>query len=399
MLTFRRQIRAFPLLHRRRGGTHQQPGPIDAYDAAFDTFNSDLKVCQELLRNGSRTFFAASFLLPKRVRDPATALYAFCRLADDAIDLGDGSGLSDLTRRLDLAYAGAPIDLAADRAFAATVARHAIPREIPEALLEGFAWDAEGRQYEDINALHAYAARVAGAVGAMMALLMNRRTSEDLARAIDLGCAMQLTNIARDVGEDARNGRLYLPRQWLRDGGIDPEKWLAAPRFTPALASVVERLLTEADRLYIRAGAGIARLPADCRPGIYAARYLYAGIGHELTRQGLDSVSRRAVVPARRKIQLLARAIAATPVRRAGGNATALAEAAFLVTAGSRINVQVRKPLEHQHHDAPWWDVHAKALVFLDILERLEQRETAARSERIRAQQSRAADFRAEAST
>ncbi|MGQ0455680.1 MAG: phytoene/squalene synthase family protein [Hyphomicrobium sp.] len=367
-------------------------------DAVAYSFAADLQVCRDLLRNGSRTFFAASFLLPRRVRDPATALYAFCRLADDAIDLGDGNGLSDLTRRLDLAYAGQPIDLAADRAFAATVSEYAIPREIPEALLEGFAWDAEGRQYEDLEDLQAYAARVAGTVGAMMALLMNRRTPDDLARATDLGVAMQLTNIARDVGEDARNGRLYLPRRWMRDAGVDPDAWLAAPVFTPQVASVTARLLDVAERLYDRAGAGIARLPSDCRPGIYAARYLYAGIGHEVGRQGLDSVSKRAVVPARRKLQLLFRALAAAPMPRASSRAPALAEAAFLVAAGSR-PTQPLDPYGLENSDAPWWDVRAKALVLLEILERLEQRERAARAERIRSQQSRGAALRAEAST
>ena len=366
-------------------------------DSASSGFSADLKVCQNLLRNGSRTFFAASFLLPKRIRDPATALYAFCRLADDAIDLGDGNGLSDLTRRLDLAYAGTPIDIAADRAFAATVARHSIPIEIPQALLEGFAWDAEGRQYEDLADVQAYAARVAGTVGAMMALLMNRRSPGDLARAADLGIAMQFTNIARDVGEDARNGRLYLPRQWLRDAGLEPDAWLAAPAFSPQLASVIERLLLAADQLYKRAGAGIARLPVDCRPGIYAARYLYDGIGHELARRGLDSVSQRAVVPAWRKAQLLTRAIAGTPVRRTTASASCLPEAAFLVNAGgSRAGMPDRPPIEGR--DPPWWDVYGKALVLLEILERLEHRENAARAERIRAQQSRVAHFSADAS-
>ncbi|MFN0218713.1 MAG: phytoene/squalene synthase family protein [Hyphomicrobium sp.] len=367
-------------------------------DVAIPTHFADLKVCRDLLRTGSRTFFAASFLLPKRVRDPATALYAFCRLADDAIDHGDGNGLSDLTRRLELAYAGNPIDLAADRAFATTVARQAIPRELPEALLEGFAWDAEGRQYEDLAALHAYAARVAGSVGAMMALLMNRRTVEDLARATDLGIAMQLTNIARDVGEDARNGRLYLPRTWMRDAGLDPDAWLATPKFSPQLACVIRRLLDVAENLYERANAGIARLPSDCRPGIYAARYLYAGIGHQLNRQGLDSVSKRAIVPARRKFRLLTKALAAAPLPRSANRDPALEQAAFLVMAGSR-DVEAPDVNAIDVGPAPWWDVHAQALVLLEILERLEQRERAARADRLRAQQSRTATFGVEAST
>jgi phytoene synthase len=147
--------------------------------------------------------------------------------------------------------------------------------------------------------------RVAGTVGVMMALLMGTRDAAMLSAACDLGCAMQLTNIARDVGEDARAGRLYLPLSWLRAEGIDPEAWLADPRFSPALGRILARLLAEAGRLYARAEPGIARLPARCRPAIRAARLLYDGIGEAVAKAGHDSVSARAVVPMSRKLALL----------------------------------------------------------------------------------------------
>ena len=137
-----------------------------------------------------------------------------------------------------------------------------------------------------------------------------------VARACDLGVAMQLSNIARDVGEDARMGRLYLPQDWLREAGIDPDAWLAAPAFTEALGGVVLRLLGSADTLYRRADDGIARLPADCRPGISAARHLYAGIGHEVASMGGNSVASRAVVPPARKTRLLGRALVAAAASR-----------------------------------------------------------------------------------
>ena len=170
------------------------------------------------MRGGSKTFFAASLLLPARVRAPASALYAFCRLADDEIDLGSDPqrAMAGLHRRLDHVYAGRPQPIDADHALAAVVHRFAIPRAMLDALLDGFVWDTQGRRYETLEDVHAYGARVAGAVGAMMALVMGTRDSAALARACELGVAMQLTNIARDVGEDARNGRLYLPRAWTR---------------------------------------------------------------------------------------------------------------------------------------------------------------------------------------
>ncbi len=134
------------------------------------------------------------------------------------------------------------------------------------------------------------------------------QSMDTLARACELGVAMQLTNIARDVGHDASIGRLYLPRRWLIEAGIDPEAWMAQPTFTPAIAQVVARLLDEADRLYKQAHSGIAALPPDCRAAICAASMIYAEIGHQLRREGLDSVNKRTVVSTTRKLMLLASA-------------------------------------------------------------------------------------------
>ena len=298
-----------------------------------------LQSCEALMRGGSKSFFAASRVLPARVRGPATALYAFCRVADDAVDVhGDRPGVMEaLHERLRRIYAGKPLPYEADHALASVVARYDIPRVLPAALLEGFQWDAQGRRYETLAELHDYAARVAGTVGAMMAIIMDTRSPSALARACELGVAMQLTNIARDVGEDARNGRLYLPRAWMREVGLDPDAWLRNPEFNPQLAAVVSRLLRAADELYQRAEHGIAELPRDCRPAIHAARLVYAEIGREVERADLDSVSRRAVVSGRRKLVLMARALGAAAVApaRAAGDLPPLPAIRFLVEAGA----------------------------------------------------------------
>jgi phytoene synthase len=306
---------------------------------ALSPERADLAACRATLRHGSRTFLAASHLLPPAVRDGACALYAFCRDADDEIDLGadPAAAHARLLERLDAIYGGRPEDSAVDRAFARITVRYAIPRELPEALIEGFRWDATGRSYETISDLLDYASRVAGSVGVMMALLMERRAAPVLARAAELGMAMQLTNVARDVGEDARAGRLYLPRQWLREAGVDPEVWLARPAFTPQIAAVVARLLDAAEQLYGRAEQGIAALPAGCRPGIRAARTLYAAIGDEVARRGYDSVSTRAVVPGTAKLARLARMAVVKLPADARREAVALPEARHLVDAAASI--------------------------------------------------------------
>jgi phytoene synthase len=307
-----------------------EPASLPGYDA---------QACRALMRGGSKTFFAASLLLPARVRAPATALYAFCRLADDEIDLGTDPTLAvrNLHLRLDALYEGRPQDIEADRALACVVHRHAIPRALLDALLEGFLWDATGRTYETLEDVQAYGARVAGTVGAMMGLVMGAHGEAALARACDLGVAMQLTNIARDVGEDARNGRLYLPREWLREAGLDPQAWLRQPCFDAAIAGVIQRLLDAADALYLKSEHGIATLPRDCRPAIHAARLVYAEIGREIERNALDSITRRAVVTQGRKLALIARAGAAALVAPAPARSDlpVLPAVQFLVDAAS----------------------------------------------------------------
>lgn len=271
----------------------------------------DLVACQRILAEGSKSFAAASRILPKRVREPTAALYAFCRVADDAVDLGDDvpAAIARLRYRLDHVYAGSPDDDPVDRALAVVVTQFRIPRSLLDALLEGFEWDADRRRYASANALTFYCARVASTVGAMMNLLMGARDEMALARSCELGLAMQLTNICRDVGEDARSGRIYLPLDWLNEANIDVEAFLANPRFTPALGEVVKRVLALADYFYRRADDAIRLMPRDCRVGVRAAQLIYSEIGRKVAKNGYDSVSQRAYTTKSRKLALLLRAL------------------------------------------------------------------------------------------
>ena len=310
---------------------------------AHGALDTDAAACERILREGSKSFHAASRLLPSRVRVPTMGLYAFCRVADDHVDSlpeTDGAAklraVARLEARLEAAYAGTPLDSPVDRLFSRLVLEHSIPRALPAALLDGMRWDAEGRTVPDESALLAYSARVAAAVGVMMTLLMGERRPQVLARACDLGVAMQLTNIARDVGEDARNGRVYLPSTWLAEEGIDREAFLANPVFDARLARVVARVLARADDLYARADAGLAELPRDCQRAILAARRIYAAIGGVVVRNGLDSISRRAVVSKAKKLWLVALAwLGPTPRRHEAVLALpALAEVELLLPEG-----------------------------------------------------------------
>jgi len=273
--------------------------------------SADLKVCHAILARGSKSFVAASRMLPARLHHRTAALYAFCRVSDDAVDLGTDvpAALAALHGRLARIYAGTPDPDPVDRSFCDLVHEVGIPAAVPGALLEGFAWDAERRRYATPEELEAYCARVAATVGVMMTLVFGVRSPALAARACDLGLAMQLTNICRDVGEDARAGRIYLPLDWLAEAGVDADALLAEPRPSPALAGVVRRTLALAETFYRRADGGLRLYPRDCRLGVRAAGLIYAEIGRVIARNGYDSVTTRAYTSKARKLLLLARSL------------------------------------------------------------------------------------------
>jgi 15-cis-phytoene synthase len=278
---------------------------------------ADLALCREMIRQGSRSFHLASLLLPERYREPSRALYGFCRMADDAVDTATDPqhAVAMLMERLDAIYNEKPMDAATDRAFADVVRQFAIPRALPDALIEGFAWDATNRSYKTLSDVTAYAVRVAGTVGMMMALIMGCRTQHGLARAVDLGIAMQFSNIGRDVEEDAALGRCYLPADWLKNASA---------------AEAATRLVNEAEAIYLRATTGIVLLPRNCRASIHAARLLYREIGREAQRRNHKG---RAIVSGKRKAQLMLQAFPAALSSRIASMEPAVPETQFLIDA------------------------------------------------------------------
>ena len=248
---------------------------------------------------GSRSFAAAARVLPARVHAPATGAVRVLPRGGrpDRPRRRRGRRWTRLHRRLDRVYAGQPSCRTGRPRAGAVVAgvRACRARFCWTPCWRGSRGMRPGGATRRLDATaYDYAARVAGAVGAAMAVLMGVRHPADIARACDLGVAMQLTNIARDVGEDARAGRLYLPLAWLREAGVDPAGFLARPGLHgPALAGVVRRLLAAAETGCTR-GRRRGSLPsaAGLPPGHRAARLLYAEIGAEVARNGYDSVSR-----------------------------------------------------------------------------------------------------------
>lgn len=265
------------------------------------------------LAANSKSFALAGKLLPASMRDDAAVLYAWCRRCDDAIDLAPAEthavALAGLVRELDAIYGtrvpGDPIT----RAMQDVVRRYELPRAWPEALIAGVAMDAAGRRYATVDDLLDYCHCVAGVVGLMMARLMGVRNEATLARAHDLGVAMQLTNVARDVDEDWGRGRLYLPDELMGGATIGQLDRARAGR-------AVERLLAIADERYRSADVGIRALPLRFAIGIRTARLVYSAIGGVVARRRYDVTAGRAVVPRWRKLWLAARAAAGELFRR-----------------------------------------------------------------------------------
>ncbi|HEY4469997.1 MAG TPA: phytoene/squalene synthase family protein [Stellaceae bacterium] len=265
---------------------------------------------RDSIRRGSTSFAAAARLFDPRIREDAYMLYAWCRHCDDEIDgqiMGHGAvgldpvlagrklaELEDKTRR---AMAGEPTDDTAFAAFQRVAQRHGIPAQHPLDLLRGFRMDVEGHAYCTLQDTLLYAYHVAGVVGVMMAQVMGVRDITTLRRAADLGVALQLTNIARDVIEDAKGGRVYLPADWLGAAAESPTA-LTHPANRALVFAATERLLVEAEPYYASARWGLKALGFRSAWAVAAARGVYRQIGLRVRTMGPAGMDHRAATGA-----------------------------------------------------------------------------------------------------
>ena len=197
-------------------------------------------------------------------------------------------------------------------AFLAVCLRRGIDPGCARHLLAGMESDLGPVAMPDRAALLRYCYQAAGTVGLMMVGVLGVREAWATPHAIDLGIAMQLTNICRDVAEDARMGRVYLPAD--RIGGLDAAGVLEGDeQDRAAVVAEVGALLDLADRYYASGLAGLPAIPLRTRPAIAVAAALYQGIGHRLRAAGGDPMGGRTVVPPGAKLRLAVGALAALP--------------------------------------------------------------------------------------
>lgn len=273
------------------GALDERTLPADAsLDAAYD-------YCRGITREIARTFYYGSLFLPIEKRRASWALYAFCRTADD---IADEPGIypdpaAEMVRwraALEATYAGHPRGPVMT-AWADMLAAYPVPIQPALELLDGVAMDVRGQRYETFDDLRLYCYRVAGTVGLLMSPVLGYTDPVALDAAVDLGIAMQLTNILRDIGEDLGAGRVYLPTEDMARVGYTREE-LAAGIVNPPFIALMEYEMARAEGYYRSGMRGISLLSADSRLAIALSGTLYRAILRRIRRNGYDVFTRRA---------------------------------------------------------------------------------------------------------
>jgi phytoene synthase len=283
-----------------------------------------------LTRKSRSNFYYAFLALPRPRREALYAVYAFCRTVDDIADLGHERGADAAASHQELARwrrevarcyeaDGAPEDPIAQR-LALAIRQFGIPRPALEAIVDGVAMDLDGVTYETVEDLYPYCYRVASAVGLAAIEIFGYTDLRAREYAINLGIALQLTNILRDVGADARNGRIYLPQVELRAAGVTADD-LRSGRYTPAFVTVMEHQAARARQYYAAARASFPVADARSLVAAEIMGRIYFALLQAIERRRFRVFDQRITVPAPRKAAIALRCWAATrwPPRRGRG--------------------------------------------------------------------------------
>lgn len=273
-----------------------------------------VRFSQGSIEKGSKTFAFASRFFDRATMEDAAMLYHWCRFVDDAIDSASADerpaslkNLRSLTRAA-LDGGELPSTESAFWALREVVSRHRIPKHYPLELIEGMAMDADFQPLQDRAELNLYCYRVAGVVGLMMAHVMGVSDERALKHACDLGMAMQLTNIARDVGSDHALARCYLPVDLLARHGLDLSNyWYDFHR--DRLARAVSELLGWADQEYFSGEEGVRYLRPSTALVILIARFSYAQIGVKVKALGRKAWDARVFTGRLEKLRALFQAL------------------------------------------------------------------------------------------
>lgn len=270
------------------------------------TGNDGFARAEAITKKHAKTFYFASRFLPRDKRHAAYAVYALCRIADDTVDADprspDVQALRAIERSLNCVYGGGEVTGGLLIAFKQTVERYRIPRDCFDVLIEGMEMDLRQKRYENFEELYRYCYRVAGVVGLIMLRIFGYRGSEAEGHAVELGVAMQLTNIVRDVHEDFKRGRIYLPGDEMERFRVS-ENHLAAGTLDEPFKALLRFQISRARQYYAAAARGIGRVDNfRCRLVVSMMKEMYAGILTAVEMNNYDVFSRRAHVSASGKV-------------------------------------------------------------------------------------------------
>ncbi len=278
--------------------------PFFSYWAGDDSLRAAYQYAGVLTSKHSKSFHLASGLLPIEKRSAVRALYAFCRTVDDIVDEVELKKDRDLEldywRNIVQSASSLTDDLVAS-AWADTLTRYHIPRHLALQLIDGVARDLSQSRYQTFDDLATYCYGVASTVGLMSMYIVGFKSHEAVPFAIKLGVALQMTNILRDVGEDYRNGRLYLPREELAFYGIS-EADIAEGCVSDNWRQFMKFQIERTRQLYQDSWAGVKMLEREGQLAIGAASTFYSGILDDIEKHDYDVFTRRASLSAWGKI-------------------------------------------------------------------------------------------------
>ncbi|NTW01091.1 MAG: phytoene/squalene synthase family protein [Oscillochloris sp.] len=287
-------------------GLPSQVGPDERPPHTPQRIAEAYQHCEQIIRQHSKSFFLSTQFLPADKRRAVRAFYAFCRVTDDTVDQAHGDATRALAEWVQQARAIHPhTDNPVLLAWHDTRTTYNLSAHLVDELLAGVAMDLSIHRYATFADLWLYCYRVASVVG-LLSMGVIGAAPGATPYAIKLGVALQMTNILRDVGEDVKRGRVYLPEEDLERFGLTTDDILNSvydERFRRMMRFQVER----AYRLYDESWDGIGLLPSDSRFAVAAAARVYRGILDNLVANNYDSYTRRAYLTFREKIARLPR--------------------------------------------------------------------------------------------
>jgi len=276
-----------------------------------NSIKAGFEEAQIITKHHAKTFYFASRFLDKDKRAAAYSVYAICRISDDSVDYPSGQDnsihLEQIKAKIEHVYENKDVKDNLLSAFKETIDKYSIPKNYFDELIDGMYMDLNKNRYENFDELRAYCYKVAGVVGLIMLRIFGHSAREAVNHAADLGIAMQLTNILRDIKEDYQRGRIYLPRDEIAKFGISEDQ-IAQGKVDENLISFLKFQIKRARGFYDNSAAGIKMITdLKSRVVVCMMKDMYAGILRSIENNGFDVFSKRAHLTAMDKTALAAK--------------------------------------------------------------------------------------------